>query len=341
MTATEIQPQRIRAHELYGDFWFNSEPIPITAQHGRVVLLFFWDYTCAHCLHSLPYIVEWSKKYREHGLLTIGVHTPKFPFGKNPENVQRAIERLHIEFPVVMDNEGLIGSNYGQRTWPSMYVVDRFGFVRFENSREGNYLTTERVIQTLLYDAGADDSLPLLMEPLHEEDRADAICFKATPEIFAGYIRGSIGNVEGFSPESIVEYADPQLYLNDRIYAVGNWMNGKNSLELSAEEQAKGKIMLSYHALEVNAVIEPRARRAEVLVLQDDEYLTHENKGSDVLITHDGRSHILLDEPRMYNLVKNPEYGEHLLQLRAEKNGFALYSFTCTGGVIPEFISTN
>lgn len=341
MTATEIQPQRIRAHELYGDFWFNSEPIPITAQHGNVVLLFFWDYTCAHCLHSLPYIIEWSRKYREHGLLTIGVHTPKFPFGKNPENVQRAITRLNVEFPVVMDNEGLIGANYGQRTWPSVYIVDKLGFVRFENSRDGNYLTTERVIQTLLYDAGVEDSLPLLMEPLHEEDRADVICFKATPEIFAGYVRGSIGNVEGYSPESIVEYSDPQFYLNDRIYAVGNWMNGKNSLVLSSHDEAGGKIVLSYHASEVNAVIEPQGKQTEITVVQDDRYLTPENKGSDIVIAQDGRSILSLDEPRMYNLVKNAEYGEHILQLQTAKNGFALYSFTCAGGVIPEFSSNN
>jgi thiol-disulfide isomerase/thioredoxin len=341
MTVTEIQPQRIRAHELYGDFWFNSEPIPITAQHGRVVLLFFWDYTCAHCLHSLPYIIEWSRKYHEHGLLTIGVHTPKFPFAKNPEHVQKAIERCNIEFPVVMDNEGLIGANYGQRAWPSISVVDRFGFVRFENSREGNYLTTERIIQTLLYDAGAEDSLPLLMEPLHEEDRADAICFKATPEIFAGYVRGSIGNVEGFSPESVVEYADPQLYVDDRIYAVGNWMNGKNSLALTSQEDVNGKIVLSYHALEVNAVIEPQSRRSEITIFQDDQYLTTENKGDDILIDSAGRSFVLLNEPRMYNLVKNREYGEHILQLCATSDGFTLYSFTCTSSVIPEFISSN
>jgi thiol-disulfide isomerase/thioredoxin len=341
MTVTEIQPQRIRAHELYGDFWFNSEPIPITAQNGRVVLLFFWDYTCAHCLHSLPYVVEWSKKYRDYGFLTIGIHTPKFPFGKNPENVQKAIERFGIEFPVVMDNEGLIGANYGQRAWPSMYVIDRFGFVRLENSLEGNYLATERVVQTLLYDAGAEDSLPLLMEPLHEEDRADAICFKATPEIFAGYVRGSIGNIEGFSPESVVEYNDPELYLDDRIYVAGNWMNGKNSLAFSAQENAGGKIVLSYHALEVNAVIEPHTRRAEVTILQDEQYLTAENKGDDVLIAGDGRSFVLLDGPRMYNIVKNPRYGEYVLQLHASSDGFALYSFTCTSSVIGELISNN
>ncbi len=341
MTVTEIQPQRIRAHELYGDFWFNSEPIPITAQHGRVILLFFWDYTCAHCLHSLPYVVEWSRKYRDHGFLTIGVHTPKFPFGKNPQYIQKAIEREGITFPVVMDNEGLIAANYSQRSWPTMQIVDKHGFLRFQNSGEGNYQTTERIIQALLHDAGAEDDLPYLMKPLRDEDEADAVCFKGTPEIFAGYLRGSIGNVEGYSPESVVDYNDPELYVEDRIYAVGSWMNGKNSLCFSAGDNGSGKIVLSYHALAVNAVIEPKSKRAEITILQDDQYLTTENKGSDVLIAHDGRSLILLDEPRMYNIVKNPRYGEHVLQLRSGSDGFALYSFTCTSSIIAELISNN
>jgi thiol-disulfide isomerase/thioredoxin len=341
MIVTEIQPQHVRARELYGDFWFNSDPVPVSALGGRVIVLMFWDYTCTNSLRALPYVVEWNKKYESFGLVTIGIHTPKFPFGKNPDYVQKAIERCGVVFPVVMDNEGLIAANYGQRSWPTMYVVDKQGFIRFQNSGEGNYLASERVIQTLLYDAGAEDDLPYLMEPLREEDKAEAICFKATPEIFAGYLRGSIGNVEGFSPESVVEYSDPQLYVDDRIYAVGNWMNGKNSLALPAQENGSGKIVLSYHALEVNAVIEPHAKHSEATVLQDDNYLTTENKGSDVLIAHDGRSLVLLDEPRTYNIVKNPRYGEHVLQLRAGSDGFALYSFTCTSSVIAELVSNN
>jgi thiol-disulfide isomerase/thioredoxin len=341
MTVTEIEPQRIRAHELYGDFWFNSAPVPVTALRGRVIVLLFWDFSCTYSLRALPYAIEWSRKYEEHGLVTIGVHTPKFPFGKNPEYVRRAIERNAIPFPIVMDNEGLIASNYGQRSWPTVHIIDKFGFVRYQKGGEGSYLTTERVIQTLLYDAGAEGDLPYLMEPLRAEDRIDAVCFKATPEIFAGYLRGSIGNVEGFSPESVVEYNDPELYVDDRIYAVGSWMNGKNSLRFDGSENALGKIMLSYHALEVNAVIEPRTKHSEILIEQDECYLTNENKGTDIRIRSDGRSVLMLDEPRVYSIVKNHRFGEHLLQMSTESDGLTLYSFTCTSSVIPEFVSRN
>jgi thiol-disulfide isomerase/thioredoxin len=340
MTATEIQPQTVRAHELFGDFWFNSEPVLVSALRGRVVLVEFWDYTCIRCQRTLPYLLEWRKKYEEYGLIVIGVHTPKFPFGKNPELVQKAIERFGITYPVVMDNEASIATRYQNRSVPTMHLIDRHGYIRFQNSGEGSYLATERVLQTLLYDLGVEDELPLLMEPLRIEDRAGAMCYRPTPEIYAGYLRGSIGNVEGYSPESIVQYDDPDLYLDDRIYAVGNWLNERNSLR--HQESEPGKIILSYHALEVNGILTPEGeRQVEVTVTQNDEYLSTENKGDDIIIDENGRSLVVVTEPRMYSLVKNPRYGEHVLRLEIESNGFSIYSFNFVSSVIPELISNN
>jgi thiol-disulfide isomerase/thioredoxin len=340
MTAAEIQPQTVRAHELFGDFWFNSEPVLVSALRGRVILVEFWDYTCVSSQRVLPYIKEWYRRYEHNGLVVIGVHTPKFPFGKNPEVVQRAIARFEIPFPVVMDNEGVVAARYDNRTWPTMYLIDKHGFVRYQISGEGNYTTTERVLQTLLYDAGAEDDLPLLMEPLREEDRVGSVLFRSTPELFAGYLKGSIGNVEGFSPESVVEYTDPKYYVEDRIYAVGNWLNERNSLRL--QEDSAGKIILNYHAVGVNAVVKGEGGPDfEVTVTQDDQFLTDENKGDDIRILRDGRSIAIVSEPRMYSLVKNPRYGEHVLKLAAESEAFAFYSFTFVSGVIPELVSNN
>ncbi len=340
MTIAEIQPRTVRAHELYGDFWFNAEPVIVSAMRGRVIFVEFWDFTCVNCLRVLPYIKEWNRKYEEYGLMIIGVHTPKFPFGRNPEVVQRAIERLGITFPVVMDNGGLIAAHYNQRTWPSMYIIDRLGYIRYESSGEGNYATTERIIQTLLYDAGVSEDLPLLMEPLREEDRAGAVCFRPSPELFAGYLKGSIGNVEGFSPESIVDYNDPALYVDDRIYAVGTWLNGRNSLH--HQEGESGEIVLSYHAREVNAVINPEGEQVfEVVVRQDEQFLTDENKGDDIQCDASGRSFLVVSEPRLYSLVKNQQYGEHVVKLQTNSDGFSLYSFSFVSSIIPELISNN
>ena len=342
MTSKDIRPQTLRARELYGDFWFNSDPVPISALRGQVILIQFWDYTCDHCQRTLPYIKEWHRKYEKFGLVVVGVHTPKFPFGKNPEQVQKAIRRLGITYPVVTDNEYLIATNYGNRSWPALYLIDRAGFIRYENVNEGNYGQTEHAIQTLLYDAGVGEELPLVMEPLREEDRQGAVCYRETPELFAGYLRGSIGNVEGYSPESVVEYKDPRLYLYGRFYADGNWMNDKNCLRLAESHELPGQIFLHYKALEVNGVFTPAAgSQCDVTVCQDDQYLTRENKGEDVRLSPEGRSYLRVDEPKMYRLVRNKEFNEHTLKLATTSEGFALYSFTFLSCVIPELISNN
>jgi thiol-disulfide isomerase/thioredoxin len=327
---------------LYGDYWFNSDPVPISALRGQVILIQFWDYTCVHCQRTLPYIKEWCRKYEKFGLVVIGVHTPKFPFGKNPEDVQKAIHRFGIPYPVVTDNEYLIASHYDNRFWPALYLVDKNGFIRYESVGEGNYGATEHAIQTLLYDAGVGEELPLTMEPIRDEDRPGAVCYRATPELFAGYLRGSIGNIEGYTPESIVDYKDPKMYLQGRFYVDGNWMNDKNCLSLEGGGEQPGQILLQYESLEVNAVLKPGANKpCEVAVYQDDRFLTPENKGEDVLFAPDGKSYLHVDEPRMYRLVRNREYGEHTLKLSTGSKGVALFSFTFVSCVIPELISNN
>ncbi len=342
MTTQDILPRTKLAHELYGDFWFNSAPVPITALRGRVVLIHFWDCTCINCARSLPYIIEWQKKYEKYGLVVVGVHTPKFPFGKNPEQVEKAIRKLGIEYPVVMDNEYLIANNYGNRTWPSIYLVDQDGYIRFQNFGEGHYAATEQFIQTLLYSSGMEDEFPLLMEPLRETDKPGAICYRVTPELFAGYLRGSIGNIEGYAPESVVHYDDPKIYLGGRFYVEGDWMNDRNSLRFTGDESQAGRIILNYQALEVIGVFGSEDEKGfEVTVEQDERFLTEENKGEDVRIDTNGRSFFVIDKRGMFGIVKNKEYGEHFLRLTTRNTGFSFYSFTFVSCVIPELISRN
>jgi len=339
MSIQEIPPRQVRAPELYGDYWFGSEPVVVSALGGHMLLLEFWDYTCAYCERSLPYVKEWHRKYSEYGLVVVGAHTPKFPFGKNPEYLQKAIEHQGIEYPVVMDNEALIWTKYGNRVWPAIYLIDRDGYIRYNHFGEGEYLAIEHLIQTMLYNAGVREEMPLLMEPAREDDRPGAISFRATPELFAGYLRGSIGNVEGYVPEAVVTYGDPKIYFDGRFYAEGAWLNDRYFLQLHDEEQKGGQIMLHYNAVEASAVIKPEGEKGfQVTVKQDAQYLTIENMGEDVHIDQDGRSYLIIDEPRMYHIVKNREYGEHILRLGAHSNGFALYSFAFLSGVIPELV---
>ena len=337
----DILPQTVRARELLGDFWFNSEPVPVTALRGRVVLLYFWDFACAGCLRMLPYVEEWERRYSTFGLVTVGIHTPRFSFGKNPGHVQEAVARYGIRFPVVMDNEALIAMQYECRILPEMLLVDKDGFIRYRNAGDGSPGAIEHALQALLYSAGVGAVLPIVMDPLRETDRPGAICFRATPELFAGYLRGSIGNVEGYAPESVLSYSDPGIYLDGRIYADGEWRSERECLRLAGGSGREGHILASYRGIDVQGVLEPEgAKKAEITLRQDNEFLSA-NRGEDVRIDKSGRSYVVVDEPRLYNLVRNREYGGHLIRLSGGSQRFAVYGFAFATAVITELVSNN
>jgi len=342
MTMRDILPQTFRARELYGDFWFNSEPIPVTALRGQVILLMFWDYASAPCLRTLPYVFEWRRRYDPFGLVTVGVHTPRFPFEKKIEDVQRAVARSGLTFPVVTDNEALIAANYECRTTPELLLIDKDGFVRYRNAGEGGYASFEHALQALLYNAGAGGELPMVMDPVRETDRSGVVCYRATPELLTGYLRGSIGNVEGYAPESVVTYADPGLYLDGRFYAGGDWMNDRDCIRMAETGGEEGHLIVCYQGLGADAVLVPEGhRKTEVTVRQDNEFIALDARGTDLQIDAAGRSYLVLEEPRLYSVVRNREYREHALRFSGGPGRFAAYAFSFTTAVIPELISKN
>jgi len=333
---------RIRAPELFGDFWFNSEPISVRAMRGSVLLIDFWDYGSVACMRTQPYLKEWQRLYRDFELLVLGVHTPEFKFGRNPEHVQKAIQRAALDFPVVMDNDGLIWASYGCRLWPTKYLVDKDGFLRFSHTGEGSYEQFERAIQMLLVDTGYHGLLPELMEPLRATDYAGAICFRPTPEIRLGYLRGTIGNPEGHGPESTIEYADQGLHLLGRVYLKGKWYNEREFMRFDGSRDEKGHVSLGYEAVEVNSILDTVGKSpCKVLAYQDGKPLGKENAGLDVSFNSKGESLIVVNGPRTFNIVSNREFGQHELELVATNPGFALYTFSFVTGVIPELILSN
>lgn len=338
----DILPKQFRTPEIYGDYWFNSDPIPLGALRGYVILIDFWDYTNQHALRSLPYVQEWHRRYAPLGLVTIGIHVPEFPFGKEPLNVRQAIDNLGIRYPVVMDNEFIVWGAFRNRTWPTKYLIDKDGFIRYIHAGEGSYQNFEHAIQSLLAEAGYRADFPLIMDPLRESDRDGAISYRATPGILTGYQRGTIGNVEGYSPEATLHYEDPGIYVEGRLYLQGNWMNDRNYLRLDESEGREGYLVVTYEAREVNAVIKPEGEKNfQVFVQQDNAYLGADILGKDVQIDDEGRSFILVDSARLYNIVRNREFGEHRVKFRARSNGFALYSISFVSSIIPELISNN
>jgi thiol-disulfide isomerase/thioredoxin len=338
----EIESKHIQAPELYGNHWLNSEPVSIRESENRVTLLDFWDYSCTNCLRALPYVKDWHRKYAEFGLSVVGVHTPEFHFASDIENVRKAAERLTISYPIVLDNDALIWSAYGVRIWPTRILVDKDGIIRFIQHGEGGYLEFERALQQLLVEAGCHGELPDLTTPLRDEDRPGVVCYRPTGEIYLGYLRGAMGNPEGYNPESTIEYSDPGIYLSDRFYASGKWMNERECLRFDGEGNERGTIILPYQAQEVNAVMGSRdGSKCEVTLDHDNLPLVQGAQGDDVVKSPADITSVVVDAPRMYQLVKNKDFGSHLLKLRASNLNLEIYSFAFTTGVIPELISTN
>ncbi|MGD1045393.1 MAG: redoxin domain-containing protein [Bacteroidota bacterium] len=338
----ELEPKHIHAPELYGSFWLNSKPISLRDHSGEVVLVDFWDYTCVNCIRTLPYIQEWQKKYKAFGLTIVGVHTPEFEFAASPERVQKAIEKFKITYPVMLDNEAIIWNVYSIRYWPTRCLIDRDGYIRFVQHGEGGYVEFERALQQLLSEAGSHGELPALTVPFREEDHAGAVCFRPTSELYLGYLRGALGNTEGYNPESTLEYTDPGIYLPERIYATGKWMNERQCLRFDGSGGEDGAILLPYQAREVNAVMGSRdGSICEVAVQQNSQPLREEISGEDIIQFPKQLSSFFVDTPRMYMIVRNKEFGSHLLKLTTSNPNLEIYSFSFTTSVIPELISTN
>ncbi|MBB3212700.1 thiol-disulfide isomerase/thioredoxin [Herbaspirillum sp. Sphag1AN] len=141
----------VAAPEFVGiDKWLNSEPLSMAQLRGKVVLVDFWTYTCINCINTLPYVKAWHQKYKDQGLVVIGVHTPEFPFERNTDNVKAAIKRFDLTYPVAQDNRYATWSAYNNQYWPALYLIDKKGQVVYTHFGEGQYSQTEMTIKNLL-----------------------------------------------------------------------------------------------------------------------------------------------------------------------------------------------
>jgi hypothetical protein len=342
MTIAEIPPRARRSSELSGEYWFNSEPVPLAALGGKIVLLHFWDFSSVASRRSIPYVEEWFRRYEPHGLVVVGVHVPRYDFSARPEEVVKAIARDAITYPVVCDNQHFLAGAYDVRSAPCMVLLDQEGFVRYQCTGDGEYESIERAIRSLLHGIGSFESLPFPFEPIREEDRRGAVRYRVTPDLHAGYLKGNIGNAGNPPPESVDEYVDPEIYIDGKIYADGNWYNGRDFLRLDQDGTTGGRLLVRYHAIEAHAVLSPERQPGfEVTVSQDGRFLNRENKGEDILLAGDGRSFVRISEPRSYSLVRNTELDDHTLCLTVGRYPLSLYSFVFVSGAIPETVSRN
>jgi cytochrome c biogenesis protein CcdA/thiol-disulfide isomerase/thioredoxin len=294
--------------------WFDTpgdRPLTLSALRGRVVLVDFWTYSCINCLRTLPYLTAWDKKYRKDGLTIVGVHSPEFPFEKDAGNVEEAIERNGIHYPVAQDNDLATWRAYGNQYWPAEYFIDAKGRVRYAHFGEGEYGKKEQIIRQLLAEAGR--KVP------GQETQVHAITPSATvttPETYLGAARAERFTNPMLSPGSHGFTAPAALPANEFAYR-GRWR-----IALDSATAEGGSLDLNFGARRVYLVLgspgHPRAMR----VLLDGHPISSAAAGSDV------RGGVVrIAAQRLYNLVNLPRVEDHVLTL-VPQAGVMGYAFT-------------
>jgi thiol-disulfide isomerase/thioredoxin len=332
----KVEKGKVRAPEI-GRLWFNSPPLSFRQLRGRAVLVDFWDYTCVNCIRTLPYVQAWHERYHDKGLTVIGVHTPEFTFAQYESNVERGIREFGLTYPIVVDSNREIWKSFANRYWPTKYLLDKDGYLRYGHFGEGGYHECEEAIQELLREIDPALALPEIMDPMREEDHSGAVCYRATGELYLGHGRGRIGNEGGFKEDQIADYLYTGRPEENFFYASGRWASTAEYFE--AVETGLHTLQLKYEAAAVNLVMAcPRAAAAEVVIVQDGKPLTRAQATRDTQFrpgaNGDEESYVVVDSARMYFLVDNHDFGPNELELRCSQ-GIAAFAFTFTSCVDP------
>jgi cytochrome c biogenesis protein CcdA/thiol-disulfide isomerase/thioredoxin len=305
--------------------WLNSPPLDAQALKGKVVLVDFWTYSCINCLRSLPYVKAWAEKYRDQGLVVIGVHAPEFAFERDVKNVTQAMKDLGINYPVAIDNEFKIWRAFNNQYWPAHYFADAQGRIRYHHFGEGEYAESERVIQQLLREAGATKVSDELINA-----RADGVQMAPdnnevqSPETYVGYQRAEHFVAQtSLVPDRVATYAPTkQLALNDWSLG-GQWHVGSERATASAPAS---RIVYRFHARDLHLVLGPGADgkpvRFKVLI---DGKAPGDAHGMDVAPDGSGR----VTQQRLYQLVRqNGGVSDRTFSIEFLDPGASAYAFT-------------
>jgi len=279
-----------------GGRWINSEGLKLEDLRGKVVLVDFWTYSCVNCIRTLPYLREWHEKYKDKGLVIVGVHSPEFEFEKDYDNVVKAMKSFDLEYPVVQDNEFKIWRAYDNHYWPAKYLIDKEGKIRYTHFGEGDYAETEKAIQELLG------------EKMELVDRFEEVHQTRTPETYLGYWRlANFSSKEGVTKDKLRQYSVPEnLRLNQWAFG-GEW----EIKEKHSEAKTGSKLLLRFEAKEVNLVMGSTIKNSKVKVIVD---------GQEEIIT--------VEEEKLYNLVKLEKPVDKVLEIEFLDDEVQIFAFT-------------
>jgi thiol-disulfide isomerase/thioredoxin len=283
--------------------WLNSQPLAPASLRGKVVLVQFWTYTCVNWRRTLPYVRAWAARYKDQGLVVIGVHTPEFPFEKNLDNIRWATKDMRVDYPIAVDSDYVVWNAFNNEYWPALYLVDTQGHIRYHHFGEGEYEQSERMIQQLLSKSATRDIAQSLVSvnPRGAEVAADWNDLQS-PENYVGY-----GKAEGFaSPggaareKDHVYSAPAKLNLNQWALS-GEWNVNRGGATL---KQANGHITYRFHARDVNLVMgpAPQGKRVRFRVLIDGK-----PPGASYGFDVDDQGFGTVTEQRLYQLIRQSQ----------------------------------
>lgn len=337
--------------------WINSEPLLVAhmdeegssylfsasdSVKNRVILLDFWDFTLLPCRRTLSYILEWNRRYVPAGLLTIGIHTPFFSFGRDKKNVLDAAQYLGITYPVVMDNEYLYWRALENRYWPRRVLLDAKGNIAFDVIGEEGYPQMERKIQALLRQLSPGLASPTVMAPVRAMDQPGYVAKLSTPDVFFGLKRDTrVGNSVKPSilgEEIVYQDEGKEGRVPDAPYLEGAWTTNEESLSVSIpvimpnqkKEFYKGpqRIMIDFNGTEAYLVAQTKPKTAgdipqavKLQVFLDNKPLPEDYFGADCYLNDLRKSEVLIRDPRLYEIAKNLDYGTHQLAINVDPGG--------------------
>jgi hypothetical protein len=313
--------QQSRAPEIYGDHWFNAEPIAIRELHGRPVVLFFCDRTSPQTQGLLPLVNGMHALYYEYGLTCIAVHSPEFSFGKDPQAVERWIKKNLVLFPVVTDNERPVINAYRISTIPAICLIDNKGDIY--DTITSNFIPEriERSVQYLLRQSGYRGELPILINPAF--DKGYLLTGDIIREIRTGYAHGALGNPEGYSPEISSEYRDPTMYVHGKFYASGIWRADRDAISYDGAPN-DGYLVFETEGDEV-CILAGAESKSSIRVFMDGAPLPIEAMGSDVHKDKKGHASITVENPQLLSVVKSQDSRNHVIRLVPQHPGITVY----------------
>jgi thiol-disulfide isomerase/thioredoxin len=305
--------------------WLNSPPLNAAGLRGKVILVDFWTYTCINWLRTLPYVRGWAEKYKDRGLVMIGVHSPEFPFEHDVDNVRRAVKDMRVGYPVAIDNDFAIWRAFDNQYWPALFLIDGRGRVRHHQFGEGDYEQSEKLIQQLLTEAGATgvDHQLVSVDPQGAEVAADWTSLKS-PENYVGS-----GRTENFaSPGGArtnkrhVYEMPPRLRLNEWALS-GDWTIGKQATRLNTPN---GRIAYRFHARDLHVVMGPATRGATVRYrVTLDGQPPAAAHGLDV----DDQGNGTATEQRLHQMIRQPRpITDRQFEIEFLDTGVEAFSFT-------------